>query len=146
MEINTKFWGRITVDEGDVITFPRGLPGFEHLKRFVIWDDGESLFKGLQSVDDAGAGFVIVDPALVVEGYAPAIPEAARRALRLEDGQDPEVYVITVVPEDITKIRVNLKAPVVINPRAKLGEQVVLDDGRYPLRYGIYPLLAAANA
>jgi flagellar assembly factor FliW len=146
MEIETRFLGKITVKEEDIIKFPKGIPGFEDLKRFVVLSDGESVFLTLQSVDDADVGFIIIDPSIIVKGYKPFIPQAVQASLGFKRSQKPLVFVIAVIPDDVTKMRVNLKAPVLINPETKLGEQAVLDDRRYPLRSEIYPKLAAVNA
>ena len=44
---------------------------------------------------------------------------------------------ILVVPEDISQISINLKAPVVINTKNRQGMQVVLDTDRYSVRHYI---------
>ncbi len=47
------------------------------------------------------------------------------------------IYTIVVVPEDITKMTMNLKAPLVINVRNKKGVQAILDTEEYSIRHHI---------
>ena len=38
-------------------------------------------------------------------------------------------------PPDRTQVRTNLKAPILINPRQRLGKQTILDRSKYPIQY-----------
>ena len=42
---------------------------------------------------------------------------------------------IAVIPEDPKDIRVNLKAPVIINVDKKLGKQILQQNESLPIRY-----------
>jgi flagellar assembly factor FliW len=53
-EAHTKHFATISYDESAVVTFPSGLPAFEHLKRFVLLERAStSPVVFLQSLDDA---------------------------------------------------------------------------------------------
>ena len=45
------------------------------------------------------------------------------------------VLSIVVVPEDINKMTMNLKAPIIINTKNNRGMQVVLDTDKYGVRH-----------
>jgi flagellar assembly factor FliW len=127
MKIKNSQFGEIEFDDEIIINFPDGLIGFEDLKRFIIIEDEECKpFRWLISVDEPEIGFAIIEPTLVVEDYY-------RRS-----GFDPEVYVLFVIVtlnRDVSKISVNLKAPVVIDKVKKLGKQVILENEEFEVSH-----------
>ena len=48
---------------------------------------------------------------------------------------DLDLYTLLVVPQDQTQVRTNLKAPILINQKQRLGKQVVLERSDYPIQY-----------
>ena len=48
------------------------------------------------------------------------------RSLHLENINDAVVYSILTIPQTVTDMNANLKAPIIINNRSKLGRQIVL--------------------
>jgi len=59
----------------------------------------------------------VVNPFMVVKDYDFEIPDEAVESLGIESILDVMVLSIVVVPEDISKMTMNLKAPVIINTR-----------------------------
>ncbi|HHW49102.1 MAG TPA: flagellar assembly protein FliW [Clostridiaceae bacterium] len=139
MQLNTKHFGTIEIEESGIIEFPNGIPGFESSKNFIILGDGDenSPFKWLQSVDTPELAFAVVDPLAVKKDYDIEISDDVLEQLEIDSLEEVLVYSIVVVPEDLSKISMNLKAPVVINTRKKKGAQVVLDTDRYGVRHYI---------
>ena len=63
MLIQTSRFGEIEVEENQIISFPSGLVGFSEDRRFVIReDDAAAPFLWLQSVEDNGLAFVMIEP------------------------------------------------------------------------------------
>jgi flagellar assembly factor FliW len=122
----------------EVITFSSGLLGFESLTRFTLIDD-EAIhpYRILQAVDDSWVGFTVIDPHLFLTDYSFTVTEADRAALELEDGEGMMVLAIVVVSEDPVEVTANLLAPLVINLRAGLGRQIVLQSSTYSVRHHI---------
>ena len=60
MHIDTEQFGRIEINEDDVITFPEGIPGFEELQRFALLSMGEEFvnFSGCRAL--TGRRFVLL--------------------------------------------------------------------------------------
>ena len=56
------------------------------------------------------------------------------------------MLVTVTVPEDIKKMSINLKAPIVINTPTMKGCQVVAENPEYEVKHMIYELLEAARA
>jgi flagellar assembly factor FliW len=57
-----------------------------------------------------------------------------------------EIYNITVIPEEIKQMRVNLKAPIVINPVTMKGKQIIVSNDEYNVRHYIFDELERVRA
>jgi len=138
MRLDTKHFGVIEIEEEGIIDFPEGLPGFEDVKKYIlICKDEGSPFKWLQSVDQPKLAFAVVDPFLIRKDYDIVLDNATLDSLEIENAEDVLVYSIVVVPEDVSKISMNLKAPIVINTKNRKGAQVILDTDEYGVRHYI---------
>lgn len=136
MVFSTKL-GELELQENEIITFPNGIPGFEHLKKFSVISLTEtSPICWLVSLEDDSVALPIIDPWLVVEDYEVNLSEEDVEVLGVEDPSDLVVWVVvTIPPGSPEQATVNLKAPVVVNLRNGTGLQVILD--KYELRYPI---------
>ncbi len=58
---------------------------------------------------------------------------------RLKVTGEAEIMIlgITVIPDNPQKMTINLRAPLVINVESRLGEQVILADDHYEIRYPV---------
>ncbi len=139
MILKTKYFDNVEVKEEDIITFERGLPGFEDSKRFVVLYkvDNDNPFKWLQSVDNGSLAFVIVQPQVFKDHYEVKIDEHVTSELEIEELSDVIVYSIVTIPEDISQMTANLKAPILINAKKNKGCQLLLEDERYEYRHNI---------
>lgn len=139
MVLKTKHFGNVEINEGDIITFQKGIPGFESSRKFVIlYKIGEdNPFKWLQSVDDGKVAFVIINPQVFKENYEVKVDKATSDELEIERPEDVVVYSIVTIPEEVSKMTANLKAPVLINAKKNKGIQLLLDDERYEVRHTI---------
>lgn len=148
MFLNTTNFGDIEIKEEDIITFDDGLPGFESMQKFIIVNSEEenSPFSWLQSVESGSLAFVIINPVFYKKDYTVTVDDLTVSSLGIEKPEDVAVYSIVVVPEDVTKISVNLKAPLVINTKNKKGKQVILDTREYNVRHYILEELQKQEA
>lgn len=148
MHIETTRFGALDVDERKIITFPDGLPGFEEQHLFTLvphhmGDGGKgSPFVWLQSLENGGLAFLAMEPHQSFPDYAPRVPRAELEALALGDETArPRLYtILTVPPGDPVGITANLMAPVVVNPRARVAKQIVLNTDQYGLRHRLLPV------
>jgi flagellar assembly factor FliW len=139
MRINTQRFGEIEVKDDRVIRFENGIPGFEHLRAFVIVHAEQTApVYWMQSVKEPGVALPVVDPFALVSDYSLEINDAEVEGLSLEDQADLLVLGVTVIPEDITKMTVNLAAPVLVNTKKGVGRQIVMDNMRYSTRHPAY--------
>jgi flagellar assembly factor FliW len=139
MLLHTKHFGEIEIEESGIIRFDEGLPGFENLKEFTLIGNGDetSPFKWMQCVNEPQVAFAIANPFMIVKDYDFELPDAEAARLGIKSQEDLAVYSIVVVPEDLTKISMNLKAPLIINSRTNKGEQIILDTDKYAVRHYI---------
>ena len=118
-----------------VLALTEPLPGFPGYRDYALVPAGEGgLVFWLQAVAAVGPRFLVVPSAPYFPDYAPSLPPAVAAELGL-DGADAELYCLVSVPDgDVGPATANLRAPLVVNPATSAARQVVLADGRYPIR------------
>jgi flagellar assembly factor FliW len=131
VRIDTRF-GPFVGAAADVVSVPDGLPGFEKCRRFVLASLPDiAPFTCVQGLDEPRPSFLAIDPRLVAHGYAQALGETDRQRLEAEEGD--AMLWLSLVHTDGSRATVNLRAPIVINPRRMLGLQLLPADSRYAL-------------
>lgn len=147
MLVQTTRFGDVEIAEDRVITFPRGLLGFDGMTRFcLLQPNDDACFLWLQSLEDESLAFVVTDPSLFEAGYRVPIREDQRAVLRLRDGQDADAQVLVIVNKVDDVLTGNLQGPLVINCESMLGEQFVLADRRWTTRHELMRVAAPAKA
>lgn len=143
MQVDTTRFGQIEVPDDEVVLFDDGLPGFRGRRRMVVIGAGDligaqggeghhSLF-WLQDVDDPDLAFLTTVPWSAYPDYDIEIDPGD------VGGADPDdlciLVIVTVRREDERAILTsNLLAPVVIDVRRRVGQQLILQDADWPLR------------
>lgn len=123
-------------DRKNVITFSKGLPGFEACRSFVLSATGNSDLQCLSSLDGPNVSFLTIDPRRALQGYRCQLTEADRFLLGAsEEDDDRLVWLALLMVEPGGTVTVNLRAPIVINPDRMLGQQVIPYQCIYPLRH-----------
>jgi len=117
------------------VRFAAPLLGLEHLTRFALVElDPDSPLLSLESLEDAAVRLLVLDPALVVEGYAPALDGVSRAAVGLAPGEEGQLFVVVSPGASLEESTINLLAPILVNPVTGTAAQVVLTGSSYPLR------------
>ncbi|HEX9059538.1 MAG TPA: flagellar assembly protein FliW [Clostridia bacterium] len=139
MQVATKHFGTIEIDDKNIIAFPEGLPGFESDRKFaIVENNGEGHpFKWLQSIVNPNTAFVIVNPFDIIHDYDIEISDETVKKLEIENIGDIVILSIVVIPQEVSKMSINLKAPVIINTKNGKGMQVILDTDKYCVRHYI---------
>ena len=138
MEINTTRFGNINLEDSPVINLRGPILGFEHLNRYtLIHQKEDSAFWWFQSIDDGAVAFVVVNPCLIKEDYEPELRDDDVALLEIEDPSDVQLLVVVTIRSNPTQISANMRAPIVINLKQKLGKQIVLDDDSYDVQHRI---------
>ena len=140
MKCRSTRFGSFDVSDNSIVRFPVGLLGFPDSQRYVILDhDTEVPFKWLQSIDEPGLAFVILDPAVFHDDYHVSVP--ADILAETNNGKEEDlalVVILTIPSDDPVHITANLRGPLVISHKTKLGAQLVLSE-EYPTRYPLFP-------
>ncbi|MBM7866668.1 flagellar assembly protein FliW [Heliobacterium gestii] len=136
MQVHSSRFGTVEYHPEDIIRFEEGLPGFEREKRFILipYED-KGLFFFLRSLDNPDLEFLTGDPFAFFPDYEFKLAAADQQELALGRSEDALTLVIFTVTDDPRDIRVNLKAPVVINREKRLARQVILDNEKYSTRH-----------
>jgi flagellar assembly factor FliW len=139
MKLNTKYHGIKEYSEDDIITFDKALPGFANLKNFILFPVEENdLFSILHSVENEEIGLVVISPFSFVKDYEFKLPEDKIRELSIESSQDVLVLNTVTLGAKVEDITTNLKAPIIINIKQKLGEQIILDNDSYKIKHPLF--------
>lgn len=141
MKFQTTRFGEIEVVDKSIITFTRGIPGFEAYKKYVLIPADtkeETPFFFLQSLEAEEISFFLVDPFSFFKDYDVNLAEATVERLELEDPSDALVLTTVSVPGDMQHATTNLKAPIVINNRKQLGIQAVLDNKTHDIKQPLF--------
>lgn len=145
MKITTRVFGEIEIDDSKIIHFPSGIIGFPEMTDFALVFDEEkgkdTPIRWLQSLQEAGFAMPVMDPLLVAEDYNPEVEDNHLIPLGEMNAEDTLVLVTVTVPKDLTKMSVNLQAPIVINADSKKATQIIVNSEKYPIKYYIYDIL-----
>ena len=128
------------------IHFPEGIPGFEHLKNYILLEEEESIFCQLQSIEDKAIAFIIVNPYTLDPHYAPTIQEQYFEGLGGGSTEDFMLYTIVTLGQDMASSTVNLRAPLLINVEKRMGVQVFVEDKQYKMRHSMTSFLLEGRA
>ncbi len=148
MQMLTRAFGEIEIDESKVINFPGGIIGFPDLQHFVLLydeDQGSNTVKWLQSVEEPGFAMPVISPLIVKDDYNPSVDDELLKPLGEMNDEDMVVLVTMTIPHEIEKMTVNLRGPVIINSATCKGCQIIIDSDEYKVKYPIYDKLAEAK-
>lgn len=136
MKLNTKCHGVIEYTEENIITFKKGLPGFEKLKKFILVPlKDNDLFSVLHSVEDYEIGFIAISPFKVIKEYEFKLDDNKLKELNITSKEQVIVVNTVTLNSNIENITVNLRAPIVINNAEKLALQVILNNDKYLVKH-----------
>ena len=149
MQILTKLFGEITIDDDKIIKFPNGIIGFPDLTEFtLVYDEekGTESIHWLQSIQEPAFAMPVMDPLIVYPGYNPEVDDELLDVLGKIVPEELLVLVTVTVPKDLTKMSVNLKGPIVINAVEKKALQVIVEGDEYQVKFPIYDILNQKKA
>lgn len=147
MNITTKVFGEITIDDDKIIEFPNGIIGFPELTQFALVHDSEkgtgTTIHWLQSLQEPAFAMPVLDPLLVCSEYNPEVDVELLKPLGTLVPDETLVLVTVTVPKDLTQMTINLKGPFVINVAEKKATQVIVEGDKYQVKFPIYDILNA---
>ncbi len=133
MEINTKQFGKIEIDENKIVHVPTGIPGFREKKKFVFLQREDTVpFYLFQCVEDPNLAFIVIEPTKVFPDYT-IDKELLEKYVSWDfDKEELSCFVIVTIPKgNPEKMTANFIGPLVINNDRKEGLQVILENSSY---------------
>lgn len=149
MQIKTKVFGEIIIDDDKIIHFPNGIIGFPDLTEFTLVHDvekGTDSIHWLQSLQEPAFAMPVMDPLIVCPDYNPEADDELFNVLGEIKPDELLVLVTVTVPSDLTKMSVNLKGPIVINVSEKKALQIIVESDEYQVKFPIYDILNQKKA
>lgn len=146
MNINTKVFGEITIDDDKIIHFPSGIIGFPEMTDFALVHDvekGVGAIHWLQSLQEPAFAMPVMDPLLVEPAYNPEVDDELLKPIGELLPEELLVLVTVTVPADLKRMSVNLRGPIIINAAEKKACQVIIDGEGYAVKFPIYDILNA---
>lgn len=135
MKFISKVHGEMEYDENNIITFNKGIPGFNDLKKFILLDLIEyEPFQLLQSLEDEEIALIVTSPYVFFKDYEIKLNDETINNLKITSPEQVNVITTVTLNSDVNKITTNLQGPIVINTSNNLGEQIILDDSKYKVK------------
>jgi flagellar assembly factor FliW len=138
LKVTTAHFGEIEIAETDIFNATVPVPGFPDSKRyFFIEREKIAPFKWLQSADDPGLTFVVVEPHNFFHDFDPKFGAFDLKEIGLGPQEEATLMAIVVLPEDLTQMTANLRGPLIMNNKKKLFKQVFIETDRWGVRESI---------
>lgn len=139
--------GRKEVDEEKIVHFPKGIIGFEHLRKFILLQFSESSpFLMLQSIEDPSLGLLVADPFSFIPEYTLEVGAVEQAILQAKNHDELAVLVtVSIPPGEPDKTALNLLGPILINRVIKTGLQVPQPENSGPSRYFLSTCMTEAT-
>jgi flagellar assembly factor FliW len=142
--VKTGRFGELTVGNEEKISIPQGILGFPELRDYCLVDPGDdTLILWLQSLENPQIAFPVLEPKIFKPDYSARLSAAELRELKLENVSQSAVFSILTIPEDVTQMTANLKAPLIINLKEQVAKQVVLQENEYSIKHLMFKELRA---
>jgi flagellar assembly factor FliW len=135
MLINTQYFGDLSIQENQLITFEEGLPGFEDQKKFVLLNNYDTEdpvpFMWLQSTANPDLALVVAIPFFLKTDYEVTLTDEVVQKLAIQNPEDVAVYSVVRIKDTLENMTYNLASPIVINGKTRKGMQFVQDTGNW---------------
>ena len=122
-------FGDLEYNDEALLQFPRGLPGFEQCRFFVLIQQPQHApLVHLQSLENAGLCFLAVPVRQIDAGYQLQLQREDRDLI---PAGDPTLELALLAAAADGQITANLLAPIVIHLPTRVGVQSVRNDQKY---------------
>lgn len=142
--IKTGRFGQLPVNKDDIITIPQGILGFPEIKRYCLVDPGDDvLILWLQAMEDSYISFPVLEPKVFKPDYTAHLSATELKEINLGNINQSAVFSVLTIPDDITQMSANLKAPIVLNLKEQFAKQVILQESEYSIKHLMFRELKA---
>lgn len=135
MKFISKVHGEMEYEENNIITFNKGIPGFNKLKKFILIDLQEyEPFKLFQSLENDEISLIVTSPYEFFKEYEIKLSDETIKNLKIDSPEEVIVLTTVTLNSDVKKITTNLQGPIVINTSNNFGEQIIVDNSKYKVK------------
>jgi len=139
VKINTIRFGEVDIAEEKILTFEKGLPGFNDCFRFTIISSEETdPFLWMQSLDEPDVALAVVNPFRLFPDYAPIVNEGDLDRLGNPADEDILALTVAVIPVKYENMTTNLVSPILINLKSNQAHQVIMENSSYQIKQPIF--------
>jgi len=130
MEIQSKYFGTIDIQDETIIEMIQPIYGFESLKRFTLISDQEigTDLLWFQSLDQADICFMVANPNAFVKDIKIELNSEDINSVGAHEIDDIDVLSIVSLGETFEQSTMNLKSPILLNSKNNKGAQVILNQ------------------
>ncbi|GHV31176.1 flagellar assembly factor FliW [Synergistales bacterium] len=138
ISITSTRFGDMEVDEGDIIRFPVGIPGFEDKRSWILVGDEGNAIMWLHSTEDGSLALPVASPETVKSDYNARIPrESLEQIGELDMSAVIILIVVAIPPGEPWEMTANLRAPIIVNWGGRVATQAISLNDDYDFRYPI---------
>ena len=135
MKFISKVHGEMEYEENNIITFNKGIPGFNELRKFILINLQEyEPFKLFQSLENDEISLIVTSPYEFIKEYEIKLSEETVNNLKINSPEEVMVLTTVTLNSDVEKITTNLQGPIVINTSNNFGEQIIIDNSKYKVK------------
>ncbi|MCF7841125.1 MAG: flagellar assembly protein FliW [Candidatus Marinimicrobia bacterium] len=138
---------RIDAEQGIAIEFPGGIPGFEELHHYHLFELLDYPHFAFLVADDAShVAMLLLDPKVISQKIEVTVPPEKLTQISLSQEEKICTFFILRLNHSLGKLTANLRAPIIVSTEQKTGYQVILDDESLPISYPLVPDTSSASA
>jgi flagellar assembly factor FliW len=129
----TEQFGPLDYSDGAALSFPRGLPGFEQNRRFLLIKQPDlAPLVHLQSLESAALCFLAIPVAVIEPAYQPQLSLEDTEVLGLDALDSAHaLFLALLAVAGNGNVTANLLAPIVVNVATQTAVQAVRSDLLY---------------
>lgn len=110
------------------ITFKYGIPGFEHLSKFIFQDlVNYPPFQIFRSLEEDDLSMIVLNAKYLKDLEGLKIPNNELQQINADSQKDIDMYVILRVKAENKQFVANTRAPLIVNKSNNLGNQIVIE-------------------
>ena len=128
MELVTSRFGLVEFETDEIITFERGLFGFETAHQWLLFADAHHpLLSWLQSLARPDIALPVASPYEITPGYRLSVPA---REMADFSCNSRSLMVLVELTRHCESVTVNLTLPIIVDWSRRLGRQVVMSGNQ----------------
>ena len=139
LKISTKHFGKIEINNDEIINFKDGILGIEQYTKYTLVNmPNNEKIVCLQSIEEESIAFLLVKPWDFFPDYDIDISDDELAKIKCHKLEQLAVFNIITLTDDISKTTANLLAPVIINITDKEAMQIIVDSDQYKTKHFVF--------